>query len=160
MKRSNALIFQKIQDDTLVFRPARRSDIVMKIRLKMAEKGLRNVDIAERLGVSEANVSRWLRGSQNLSVDTIYLLADAVEEPLSIELGRAADVMTHEMHYGAIGSDACNARYIEDEAGALCVGETIVSLKAYAQLRPKVDYDRNVFRDTKAKMGLEMVANE
>lgn len=87
MKPRNADIKKKIQDNAPIFQAARRSDITMQIRSKMAEKGLKNVDIAARLGVSEANISRWLRGNQNLSIDTIYQLADALEEPLYISVG-------------------------------------------------------------------------
>lgn len=95
MKPSNADIHKKIQANAPIFQGARRSDISMQIRCKMAEKGLKNVDIASRLGVSEANVSRWLRGNQNLGIDTIYQLADALEEPLHICVG-AMEPAAHE----------------------------------------------------------------
>lgn len=157
MKKSNATIFQQLQEETGIFRAARRSDVVMKIRLKMTEKGLRNVDLAERIGVSEANISRWLKGNQNLSIDTIYLLADAIEEPLSIELGRAADVLTHEMHHGSHCGEACNAEYIEDEVGDLCVGETVIALRAYAKIRPESPLQRFAFKGSKANIGLEIL---
>lgn len=87
MKHHNAGIRKKILADTPVFQAARRSDVVMQVRSKMCEKGLKNIDLAERLGVSEANISRWLRGNQNLSIDTIYQLADALDEPVRIKLG-------------------------------------------------------------------------
>ncbi len=89
MKSRNEIIRQSIEEATPIFRAARRADIALQIRSKMHEKGLKNRDIAERLGVSEANISRWLRGNQNLSVDTIYQLADALEEPVEVIVGTA-----------------------------------------------------------------------
>lgn len=96
MKPNNADIKNKIQESSLIFQEARRSDISMQIRSKMIKKGLKNIDVAARLGVSEANISRWLRGNQNLSLDTIYQLADAVEEPLNIHIGVIDEFPAHQ----------------------------------------------------------------
>lgn len=89
MKSPNEDIRKSIEESAPIFRAARRANVALQIRSKMHEKGLKNRDIAERLGVSEANVSRWLRGNQNLSVDTIFQLADALEEPVEIIIGVA-----------------------------------------------------------------------
>lgn len=87
MTQSNSEIRQRILKNCEIFQPARRANVAQQIRGRMRDKGLKNVDVAERLGVSEANVSRWLRGNQNLHLDTLYLLADALQEPLSISVG-------------------------------------------------------------------------
>lgn len=87
MKISNLQIREKIQKNKKLFTVVRRADISLQFRAQMVEKGIRNLDIAERLGVSEANVSRWLRGNQNLSADTLYMLADAIDEKLTIFVG-------------------------------------------------------------------------
>ena len=84
MNTFNAEIKKKIEANIAIFQAVRRADLAMQIRTKMIEKGLRSVDLAERLGVSEANVSRWLRGNQNLGIDTMHQLADALEVPLKI----------------------------------------------------------------------------
>ena len=84
MNTRNAELKKKIATNFAIFQSVRRADLAMQIRTKMLEKGLRSVDLAERLGVSEANVSRWLRGNQNLGIDTMHLLADALEVPLKI----------------------------------------------------------------------------
>lgn len=86
---TNFDIAQQIAEDAEVFCYARRGAPILEVRRIMALKGLKNVDIAERLGVSEANVSRWLRGDQNLKLDTIYSLADAVEERLDLCFGES-----------------------------------------------------------------------
>lgn len=87
MKSSNEEVRKSIEETAPLFQAVRRADVALQIRSKMHAKGLKNRDIAERLGVSEANVSRWLRGNQNLSVDTIYQLADAIEESVEIIVG-------------------------------------------------------------------------
>lgn len=84
---NNFEIARQIEEDSEIFVFSRRAAPVFEIRRVMAVKGLKNIDVAERLGVSEANVSRWLKGDQNLKLDTIYLLADAVQEKLNICFG-------------------------------------------------------------------------
>ncbi|MCU1722399.1 helix-turn-helix domain-containing protein [Pseudomonas sp. 5P_5.1_Bac1] len=86
---NNFDISQQIAEDAEIFGFARRAAAVFEIRRIMQSKGLKNIDIAERLGVSEANISRWLRGDQNLKLDTIYSLADAVQEKLNICFGES-----------------------------------------------------------------------
>ena len=86
---NNFDIAQQIAEDAEVFSFARRGAPVLEVRRIMSLKGLKNIDIAERLGVSEANVSRWLRGDQNLKLDTIYSLADAIEERLDLCFGES-----------------------------------------------------------------------
>jgi transcriptional regulator with XRE-family HTH domain len=92
MKKSNAEIAKTIEEAQSTFSALRRLDPVLQLRTVMRKKGLRNIDIAERLGVTEECVSRWLRGKANLQLDTLYKLADAVEEPLSIFVGELKDL--------------------------------------------------------------------
>ena len=80
---NNERVAEQIAEDTEIFGSTRRAAPVFEIRRLMIEKGLRNSDIAARLRVSEANVSRMLRGDQNLKIDTLYLLAGAIEENLN-----------------------------------------------------------------------------
>ena len=87
MNTRNREIKSSIEANKLTFSALRRADIAHQFRAYMVEKKIKNVDVAERLGVSEANVSRWLNGSQNLSLDTLYGIADALEESLILKLG-------------------------------------------------------------------------
>lgn len=145
MKPSNADIHKKIQANAPIFQGARRSDISMQIRCKMAEKGLKNVDIASRLGVSEANVSRWLRGNQNLSIDTIYQLADAVEEPLHICVGAMAPAAQEEVPSGERRTEYDVETVGNAPEGALpnCGGRAarsgnVIDISIFAQMRAQV----------------------
>ena len=83
----NFEIAKQIQEDAEVFSYSRRAAPVFEIKRIMMEKGLKNIDLAERLGVTEQNVSRWLKGDQNLKLDTLYLLADAIQEKFLIAFG-------------------------------------------------------------------------
>jgi len=85
--KSNTEIAAAILRSASIWKAARRLAPVMQVRQIMHEKGLRNVDLAERLGVSEANISKLLKGDKNLQLDTLYLLADAIGEQLSLSYG-------------------------------------------------------------------------
>jgi transcriptional regulator with XRE-family HTH domain len=87
MNASNDVVAKKVRDAADAWRLVRRAEPTLQLRRAMRSKGLKNVDIAERLGISEANVSRWLRGNQNLTIDTLYALADSVESSLNISVG-------------------------------------------------------------------------
>ena len=41
--------------------------IVDRIREILEEKGLKQKDLAERLGKSEAEISKWMRGTHNFT---------------------------------------------------------------------------------------------
>jgi transcriptional regulator with XRE-family HTH domain len=86
---NNFDIAKEIAEDAEVFSFARRAAPIFEVRRIMALKGLKNIDLAERLGVSEANISRWLRGDQNLKLDTLYSISDAVQERLDLRFGES-----------------------------------------------------------------------
>lgn len=81
---NNERVAEQIAEDMEIFGSTRRAAPVFEIRRLMIEKGIRNSDVAARLKVSEANVSRMLRGDQNLKIDTLYSLAGAIEESLHL----------------------------------------------------------------------------
>jgi transcriptional regulator with XRE-family HTH domain len=82
---SNAELFEQIKGSRALLTGGRRAAVAFMFRALMVERKLKNVDIALRLGVSEANVSRWLRGDQNLSLDTLHALSDALGVTLAIQ---------------------------------------------------------------------------
>ncbi|MFP3756552.1 helix-turn-helix domain-containing protein [Cupriavidus sp. SIMBA_020] len=86
--KSNTEIAAAILRSASIWKAARRLAPVMQVRQIMHEKGLKNVDLAERLGVSEANISKLLKGDKNLQLDTLYLLADAIGEELALSYGQ------------------------------------------------------------------------
>ena len=90
----NQKLFERINSSRAVLTAARRADVAFMFRSLMVANNLKSVDIAHRLGVSEANVSRWLRGNQNLSLDTLHALSDALAAQLVIEarVAKAAEM--------------------------------------------------------------------
>lgn len=82
---ANAELFKQITTSRPLLLAGRRADVAFMFRSLMVECELKNIDIAQRLGVSEANVSRWLRGNQNLSLDTLHALSDALEMNLVVQ---------------------------------------------------------------------------
>jgi transcriptional regulator with XRE-family HTH domain len=91
---SNANIAEKIAASRRLLSAARRADTAFLFKSQMIEQNLKNTDIAARLGVSPANVSRWLRGDQNLSLDTLHALADALQRSLVVQC-RPVDERSH-----------------------------------------------------------------
>ena len=56
--------------------------IVDRIHEILEEKGLRQKDLAQRLGKSEAEISKWMRGTHNFTIDTLVSIEDALEAPI------------------------------------------------------------------------------
>lgn len=67
----------------------RRAEVMQQVRKIMRDKGISNLDLAKRLKVSEPAMSRMLKGDQNVKLDTLYRIADALDEPLHITFGVA-----------------------------------------------------------------------
>ena len=120
-KRANAVVAEEIAEKSFYLEGVRRGEVAAKLRHRMKQNGLLVKDLAERLGVSVANVSRSLSGSQNLTIDQLYRLADAVEA--SLVLGLAAPDDYKEM------------RFSEDEEAAPCGAGAVLHLDQYRSLR-------------------------
>jgi transcriptional regulator with XRE-family HTH domain len=124
VKLNNHKFAESIGQSTAVWRDVRRAEPTLQIRRLMRAKNLRNVDIAERLGISEANVSRLLRGNQNLKLDTLYSLADALNETLTIFIGA--------LQVKSIGTAAPLVEAIPEDWKTNSFDSTnVISLRAY-----------------------------
>lgn len=53
-----------------------------RIRVILAEKNMRNIDLARSLGVTEATVSRWVNNESQPKTDMFYKIAEALEVDL------------------------------------------------------------------------------
>lgn len=58
-------------------------DISASVYKRMAELGLKQQDLAERMGVTPARVSRILKGNQGINFSTLAKLEDALEFDMS-----------------------------------------------------------------------------
>ena len=56
--------------------------IVDRIHEILQEKGLKQKDLALRLGKSEAEISKWMRGTHNFTIDTLVSIEDALGAPI------------------------------------------------------------------------------
>ena len=56
--------------------------IVDRIHEILEEKGLKQKDLAERLGKSEAEISKWMRGTHNFTIDTLTSIEAALDAPI------------------------------------------------------------------------------
>ncbi|KWE77248.1 hypothetical protein WL78_00355 [Burkholderia ubonensis] len=86
-QHSNAEVASMVAEHAELLTNLRRLDPITQVRSLMREKGLMSTDLAERMGVSKECISRWLKGNSNIQIDTLYKLADALEEPLTILFG-------------------------------------------------------------------------
>ncbi|MBQ8969313.1 MAG: helix-turn-helix transcriptional regulator [Bacteroidaceae bacterium] len=83
MKRSNILEKRRKQVD-----PEIRDSVALSFRIVdrihdiLEEQGLRQKDLAERLGKSEAEISKWMRGTHNFTIDTLVSIETALHAPI------------------------------------------------------------------------------
>ena len=59
---------------------------LVQVNARMQAQGMRNAELARRMGTSPAYITRLFRGSANLSVQTMTKLAHAVNSTLTLEL--------------------------------------------------------------------------
>ena len=56
--------------------------IVDRIHEILERKGLRQKDLAMRLGKKESEISKWMRGTHNFTIDTLISIENALGEPI------------------------------------------------------------------------------
>lgn len=56
--------------------------IVDRIHEILETKGLKQKNLALRLGKSEAEISKWMRGTHNFTIDTLVSIEDALDAPI------------------------------------------------------------------------------
>lgn len=56
--------------------------IVDRIHSVLTAKGLKQKDLAIRLGKNESEISKWMRGTHNFTIDTLISIEDALGEPI------------------------------------------------------------------------------
>ena len=56
--------------------------IVDRIHEILVEKGLKQKDLALLLGKKEAEISKWMRGTHNFTIDTLVAIERALQTPI------------------------------------------------------------------------------
>ena len=68
-------------------------EIIIKERINelMKEQGLKQVQLAERIGVKQNTISAWLLGKKEPCIMSLWLLADYFEVDIDYLVGRKGD---------------------------------------------------------------------
>lgn len=53
----------------------------------MTHKGYKQKDLAEKLGKKESEISKWMRGTHNFTIETLSFIETALGEPI-LEIAR------------------------------------------------------------------------
>lgn len=56
--------------------------IVDRIHAILEERGLRQKDLATMLGKKESEISKWMRGTHNFTIETVSSIEDALGAPI------------------------------------------------------------------------------
>ncbi len=76
--------------------------IVDRIHEVLQAKGMKQKDLAQKLGKSEAEISKWMRGTHNFTIDTLTSIEIALDAPI-------IEVYHHPKPYTEYNSDCMNA---------------------------------------------------
>ena len=83
MKRSNIISERrKSVNPEIRHRVDFSFQIVDRIHEILNEKGLKQKDLALRLGKKESEISKWMRGTHNFTIDTLLSIEEALGEPV------------------------------------------------------------------------------
>ena len=83
MKRSSIIEARRKQVNPLVRQNVDLSfQIVDRIHEILQAKGLKQKDLALRLGKKEAEISKWMRGTHNFTIDTLVSIEQALGAPI------------------------------------------------------------------------------
>ncbi|MCH5347641.1 MAG: helix-turn-helix transcriptional regulator [Muribaculaceae bacterium] len=83
MKRSNIIEKRRSMVSPLIKREVNLSfEIVDRIHAILDARGLKQKDLATMLHKNESEISKWMRGTHNFTLDTICM----IEEALGVEI--------------------------------------------------------------------------
>ncbi len=83
MKRSNILEDRRRKVNPEVRESVDLSfQIVDRIHEILAEKGLKQKDLAMLLDKKEAEISKWMRGTHNFTIETLVAIERALQAPI------------------------------------------------------------------------------
>lgn len=90
IKRSSILKARRKSVDPAVRNKVNLSfQIVDRIHEILTAKGYKQKDLANLLGKSEAEISKWMRGTHNFTLDTIASIEDALGDQILIVCSEA-----------------------------------------------------------------------
>lgn len=83
MKRSSIIEARRAKVSPEVRRRVDLSFLIVdRIHTILEEKGLKQKDLAGMLGKKESEISKWMRGTHNFTIDTITSIESALGTPI------------------------------------------------------------------------------
>ena len=70
--------------------------IVDRIHEILTEKGMKQKDLALLLGKKEAEISKWMRGTHNFTIDTLVSIEEALGAPILQVVHQEEDVLAYD----------------------------------------------------------------
>ena len=84
-KRSKVLNARRKKLTSAIHRKINLSiQIVDRIHTILTSKGLKQKDLAELLGKKEAEISKWMRGTHNFTIETLASIEEVLGEPVLV----------------------------------------------------------------------------
>lgn len=83
MKRSSIIEARRAKVSPEVRRRVDLSFLIIdRIHNILEEKGLKQKDLANLLGKNESEISKWMRGTHNFTIETISSIESALDAPI------------------------------------------------------------------------------
>ena len=83
MKRNNMIEARRQRVSSEIIKRVDLSFMIVdRIHAILEEKGLRQKDLAEMLGKKESEISKWMRGTHNFTIDTVSAIETALGAPI------------------------------------------------------------------------------
>lgn len=83
MKKSSIIEVRRKQVNPAVRKKVELSfQIVDRIHEILEAKGLKQKDLAMMLGKKEAEISKWMRGTHNFTIETLVSIENALDAPI------------------------------------------------------------------------------
>ena len=84
-KRSKVLNARRKKLTSAIHRKINLSiQIVDRIHTILTSKGLKQKDLADLLGKKEAEISKWMRGTHNFTIETLASIEEVLGEPVLV----------------------------------------------------------------------------
>ena len=83
MKRSSIIEARRTKVSPEVRRSVNLSFLIVdRIHAILKERGLKQKDLANMLGKKESEISKWMRGTHNFTIDTISSIENVLGSPI------------------------------------------------------------------------------
>ena len=106
MKRNSIIEKRRAQIPDDIKRQVSLSfQIVDRIHHVLSEKGLKQKDLADMLGKNESEISKWMRGTHNFTIETLSSIESVLEEPIICVYNDSSS--SHQFRSTAVEDCAC-----------------------------------------------------